>query len=45
MRVSIFKNTPKICLKINLGEFFSFEVYFLPIGQPGFFKTPYKQPV
>ena len=44
-----FKNTPetvfKICLKINLVDFFSFEVYFLPLRTAGFFKTPYKQPV
>ena len=35
-----FKNTPKtvfkICLKINLVEFFSFKVYFLPLKQPVF---------
>ena len=30
----------KICSKINLVDFFSFEVYFLPTGQLGFSKHP-----
>ena len=50
LRVSILKNTPKtvfkICLKINLVEFFFLWGIFFTIETAGFsFKTPYKQPV